>query len=205
MDESTRAGSLVPDNADSFAAAETRAHWEHLVRRCAKGDQGALSALYDQSSPLVYGVALRILSKPEDAEEVTVDVYNQVWRSSANFDRSRGSVTSWLIVLARSRAIDRIRARATRERREEPIEEHTTLQSSGDNPEESTRVGQLSDKVRAALAVLSAEHRRAVELAFFSGLSHAELAERLGIPLGTAKTRIRTSMNKLRESLGEYA
>lgn len=150
-------------------------------------------------------MVLRVLSRPEDAEEVTVDVYNQVWRTAASFENSRGSVTSWLIVLARSRAIDRIRASSARERREVPIVEHTTLPSSGNNPEEATGVSQLHQRVRAAMASLPAENRRAVELAFFSGLSHSELAEHLGLPLGTVKTRIRSSMIKLRESLGEYA
>ena len=170
-----------------------------------EGEQSALSALYDESSGLVYGVALRMLSNPADAEEVTVDVYNQVWRTAASFENSRGSVTSWLVVLARSRAIDRIRSRTARERREEPIVDQTLFPSGGNNPEEEFSVGQLRHKVRTALDSLSAEHRRAVELAFFSGLSHSELAERLGLPLGTVKTRIRSSMIKLRESLAEYA
>ena len=86
--------------------------WEELVRGCAKGDSAALSALYDQTSSLVYGVALRVLSNPADAEEITIDVYTQVWRTAANFENTRGSVTAWLIMLARSRAIDRIRSRA---------------------------------------------------------------------------------------------
>jgi RNA polymerase sigma-70 factor (ECF subfamily) len=146
-----------------------------------------------------------MLSNPADAEEVTVDVYNQVWRTAASFKNSRGSVTSWLVVLARSRAIDHIRSRTARERREEPIVDQAILPSGGDNPEEASSAGQLRHKVRRALAGLPTEHRRAVELAFFFGLSHSELAERLGLPLGTVKTRIRSSMIKLRESLAEYA
>ena len=93
--------------------------WEELVRRCAQADQGALAELYDQSSQLVYGVALRVLSNQADAEEVTIDVYNQVWRTAAGFEQTRGSVTAWLVMLARSRAIDRVRARSTRDKRED--------------------------------------------------------------------------------------
>ncbi len=178
---------------------------EDLVGACARGDQDALAALYDQTSSLVYGVALRMLGIPADAEEITIDVYNQVWRSAAGFSTTRGSVTTWLAVLARSRSIDRIRARKTRQQQEEPISEHTDFSSRGMDPETATASGQRSHRVRAAMSGLPAEHRRAVELAFFSGLSHSELAERLGLPLGTVKTRIRWSMMKLRESLAEYA
>jgi len=179
--------------------------WEELVRRCAQADQGALAELYDQSSQLVYGVALRVLSNQADAEEVTIDVYNQVWRTAAGFEQTRGSVTAWLVMLARSRAIDRVRARSTRDKREEPMFERSDFASSESSPEESTEAGERTRRIRQALASLPEDQRRAVELAFFSGLSHSELAEHLGLPLGTIKTRIRSSMIKLKESLAEFA
>lgn len=184
---------------------EANSRWEELVRGCAQADQSSLAELYDQSSPLVYGVALRILASVEDAEEVTIDVYNQVWRSAANFQNTRGSVTAWLVMLARSRAIDRIRSRATRARMEEPIFEQTELRSEGSNPEQSTEAGQRQRRIRSAMASLPEEQRRVVELAFFGGLSHSELADHLSLPLGTVKTRIRSSMMKLRELLVDYA
>ena len=179
--------------------------WDELVHQCAKGDQDALAALYDKASRLIYGVALRILARPEDAEEVAMDVFIQVWRTAARFDQSRCSAVSWLVLLTRSRAIDRIRSRAVRQRHEEPIEDDWTPAASGADPEESFRIGQLGTRVRNAMQALSAEQRHAIELAFFSGLTHVELARNLGLPLGTAKSRIRASMIKLRESLGEYA
>ena len=199
-DKSNRAHSPVATSNREIAA-----RWEDLVRGCAQADQACLATLYDQSSALVYGVALRVLSSPEDAEEVTLDVYNQVWRSAGNFANTRGTVTAWLVMLARSRAIDRVRSRAVRARVEEPIFEYAALASTGSSPEEATEAGQRRQRIRSAMASLPAEQRRAVELAFFSGLSHSELAGHLGVPLGTVKTRIRSSMMKMRELLGEYA
>jgi RNA polymerase sigma-70 factor (ECF subfamily) len=202
IDKSNQQGFHVSSDR---TAGRTGSGWEELVRSCAQGDQEALAALYDQSSALVYSVAHRLLSNPADAEEVTVDVYNQVWRTARNFETSRGSVTAWLVMLARSRAIDRIRSSAKRTRVESPIIESMDLPASGIDPEEATEAGQQRLRIRAAMARLPAEQRVTVELAFFSGLSHSELAGHLGLPLGTVKTRIRSSMMKLRESLGEYA
>jgi RNA polymerase sigma-70 factor, ECF subfamily len=198
-------GSSFVSTGRTGSASEAGSSWEELVRGCAKGDQAALSALYDQTSSLVYGVALRVLSNPADAEEITIDVFNQVWRTAGNFENTRGSVTAWLIMLARSRAIDRIRSRATRIRVEAPLVDMSTVPDSAHTPEAVTEAGQRHARVRQAMAGLPQEQRTVVELAFFSGLSHAELADRLQLPLGTVKTRIRSSMMKLRESLGEYA
>src|SRR5947209_622051 len=97
--------------------------WQHLVERCAAADQSALAALYDESSRLVYSMALRILRDTADAEEVTLDVYMQVWKTAASYSEDRGSVGTWLVMLARTRAIDRVRARDARTRREDPLPE----------------------------------------------------------------------------------
>jgi len=202
--KSDEGGSSASSNR-IFSEGDAGPAREELVRRCARGDQGALAALYDQTSSIVYGVALRVLSNPADAEEITIDVYNQVWHSAVNFENTRGSVMTWLVMLARSRAIDRIRSRSSRARVESPMIESTRFPASGINPEEATEAGQRHARVRAAMASLPAEQRVAVELAFFSGFSQSELAGHLGLPLGTVKTRIRSSMMKLRESLAEYA
>jgi RNA polymerase sigma-70 factor (ECF subfamily) len=114
-------------------------------------------------------------------------------------------VTSWLVTLARNRAIDRLRSRAVRARNEEPIAKHSDVPSFAAGRDEATLVGQRRKRILAAMAALSAEQREAIELAFFSGLTHAELADRLRQPLGTVKTRIRLGMMKLREQLGELA
>lgn len=165
----------------------------------------ALSALYDEASPLIYSVVIKVLGNQADAEEVTLDVFGQTWRTAQSYRASKGSVTAWLVMLARSRAIDRMRSRATRQRREEPIFEYTDFPSATSGPEQSTAEAQRRRRILVAMARLSPDQRKAVELAFFSGLSHSELAQRLELPLGTVKTRLRSSMLKLREFLAEIA
>ena len=177
------------------------AAWRAYLGRSAAGDQAALAALYDESSQLVYSVILRLLGDVADAEEVTMDVYTQVWKSAATYDSSRGSVTGWLITLARNRAIDRLRARSSRLRRETPLQELFDVPSGAMSPERETEATQRRRRIAAALRTLTPEQREAVQLAFFSGFSHTELAERLQQPLGTVKTRIRMGMMKLREQL----
>ena len=186
------------------AAEETlsREHvWNAHVQRIAAGEDDALADLYDQTGRLVYSLALRILGQVADAEEVTVDVYTQVWRSSKNFDSRRGTAAAWLTMLTRSRAIDRLRSRKARGQREEPLGSVHHLPSPAESPEVAFAVNQEQQRVRKALQVLTPEQRQAIELAFFSGLSHSQVAAQLGQPLGTVKTRIRTGMIKLREQL----
>jgi RNA polymerase sigma-70 factor (ECF subfamily) len=168
--------------------------WNLYVRRIASGDQLALATLYDASNHLVYGLALRVLGNPADAEEVTLDTYSQIWRTAASFDPQRGSVAAWLITMARSRAIDKRRNGTGR--REWPLAKADGV--AGPFVEPDTGNG----PVRAALAALAPEQREAIELAFWFGFSHSELAARLHQPLGTIKTRIRLGIIKLRAQLG---
>ena len=206
MSESSSGGSVAqPARKEPSVSEDREAAWRQLLAVCAEGDQTALASLYDQSSALVYSLALRMLADSGDAEEVTIDVYHQVWRAARSYDSSRGSVTSWLVTLARNRAIDRLRSRAVRARSEEPIAKHSDVLSFAAGPDEATLAGQCRKRILAAMAALSPEQREAIELAFFSGLTHAELAGRLRQPLGTVKTRIRLGMMKLREQLGELA
>ena len=157
--------------------------------------------LYKETRTLVYGVALRMLPSEADAEEVTLDVYTQVWRTAPGFNSVRGSVAAWLVTITRSRAIDRLRSRASRAREEQPWEEHAQFDAREAGPEEQSRLGQRKKKVAAALGALPREQKEALELAFFSELSHTELAAKLHLPLGTVKTRIRAGMIKMRELL----
>jgi RNA polymerase sigma-70 factor (ECF subfamily) len=173
-----------------------------LVCRLAQGDQTALSTLYDATSRPVYSLALRILGHSADAEEVTLDVFSQAWRQACRYDAGRGDVIAWLLNLTRSRAIDRIRSRKTAWRNERGSDSMAELADSKDSPEESTALAQRAGRVRAALANLPAEQRTVIELAYFEGLSHAEIAEKTRLPLGTAKSRIRLALSRLRESLG---
>lgn len=179
--------------------------WNDCLVGIAEGDAEALAKLYDGTSQLVYSLAVRILGNQSDAEEVTLDVYSQVWRNSRNFDPRRGSATAWLVMLARSRAIDRLRCEAGHRKRDEPLEGVPEVPASTLSPEQAAALGQQRRLVRAALAKLSPEQREAIELAFFSGFSHSEVAARTGQPLGTVKTRIRLAMMTLRELLGAEA
>ena len=175
--------------------------WRDHISSIAAGDESALAVLYNASSRLVYSLIFRILTNATDAEEVTLDVYTQVWRNASKFESHRGTVMAWLVIMARSRAIDRLRSQ-----RNFSLTVGLENDSGGyavceDTPESQT-VGKESVKyVRRALEDLPREQREAILLSFFSGLSHPEVAERLSIPLGTVKTRIRLGMLKLKDSL----
>ena len=187
---------------------DSRAKHEALWRncpRCAAGDQTGLADLYRGSNQLVYSLAVRMLGGVADAEEVTLDVFTQVWKTAGAYDPSRGSVTAWLVTLARSRALDRLRAPTTRQQRELPLPEAFDLPTGTPNPEHETQNSQRRRRVADALEGLSMEQRELVQLAFFAGMTHSELAEHLQQPLGTVKTRIRTAMMKLRDKLEPLA
>lgn len=178
--------------------------WVNWVSQIAQGDESALALLYDASSRLVYGLALRILGEAGAAEEVTLDVYLQVWRQSGRFDPARGRVSTWLMTMARSRAIDKLRAKPQELSESETLEVVAETQSEVPGPEQWAALAQQQAQVRKALDTLSDEQRHAIELAFFSGLSQSEIALKLNEPLGTIKTRIRNGMLKLRELLHPY-
>jgi len=205
MDESKSATAVVKiGTAHSIGGrVANQAAWGDLIARVRSRDQLALAALYDQSSSIVYSMALRIVGNSQDAEEVTMDVFKQVWRSAPEFDPARGSVLAWIVTLARTRAIDRQRRTVTRTRIEQPLEDRAPLRTSDPGPEEQSVTGQLRNRLRLALEALSEEQRVAIELAFFSGYTHSELSHRLGAPVGTVKTRIRQGLLKLRRALGD--
>jgi RNA polymerase sigma-70 factor (ECF subfamily) len=178
--------------------------WLCYMERSAGGDQGAFAALYDATRHLVYTTALRILREPADAEEVTLDVYMQAWRNAKEYTDRRGSVSAWLVTLARSRAIDHMRSHASRTRREEPFHEFAQFCSTEPGPDRETEISQHRSRVASALETLPPEQREVIQLAFFSGLTHSELAVQLNQPLGTVKTRVRQGMIKIRELLVEF-
>ncbi len=167
------------------------------MNRLRSGDAGALSELYDRHTPLLYALALRILRRSGDAEDVVQETWLQAWRGAAGWEPSRGSVGAWLVTIARSRAIDRFRSLASRHRAEavaEPL--------AGPSPEEPIQqaaAGQLRGRVAEALAALPDAQRRALELAYFGGYSQSEIAERLGAPLGTVKSWCRQGLLRLRD------
>jgi RNA polymerase sigma-70 factor (ECF subfamily) len=178
--------------------------WVQLIALTAQGDQAALAAFYDRTSPQVFGLVLRILNNREAAEEVTLDVYTQVWRQAHTYDSTRGTPGAWLMMLARTRAIDRFRAGAAEHGRLESLDAAALFASDDDTPEQDVEGRERRRYVRQALSVLTAEQQQAIALAYFYGLSQSEIAEKLQVPLGTVKTRIRLGMIKLREALAPY-
>lgn len=191
-----RAGSVPP-----FRLLPREETWRGWVRKAAEGDEHSLARLYDETNQFVHGIALRILGAAADAEEVTLDVYSQVWRTAASFSEERGTVTAWLSMLTRSRALDRLRSSAARSRNTTALSDTFDIPSEGHDPEQASFLGQQSKLVRQALSGLSPEQREAIELAYFHGLTQSEISSQLKQPLGTVKTRIRSGMIKLRDSL----
>jgi RNA polymerase sigma-70 factor (ECF subfamily) len=168
----------------------------------AGGDQSALAELYDMSSRVAFGLVLRIVGEPAVAEEVTLDVYTQVWRQATAYDSSRGTPLAWLLTIARTRAIDRLRSGKQDRQRSEPLEQADAIKAATGDPEESSALSEQQRIVRDALAGLSTDQREVIELAYYQGLSQSEIASTLGQPLGTVKTRTRLGLIKLRETLG---
>jgi RNA polymerase sigma-70 factor (ECF subfamily) len=164
----------------------------------ARGEEAALTALYEATSRVVFGLAARILGDLGAAEEVVMDVYVQAWREAGTYRADRGSPMAWLLTVARSRALDRRRSSDRRRRREQPIARGFEVVWTGGGPERAGIEEENRRRVLAAIAKLPGEQRRAIELAFFQGLAHPEIARRLGEPMGTVKTRIRLGMMKLR-------
>ncbi len=173
---------------------------EELVRRMAAGDQAAMAAFYDQTSALVFGLALRILGDRSAAEDVLLEVYAQAWKQAPEYEPSRGSPSAWLLTLTRSRAIDQRRARR-RDQASEPLEAAGEISADTPGPEALTAAAERHRFVRHALNTLNADLREVIQLAYFGGLSHSEIASKLGQPLGTVKTRIRSGMTQLRPLL----
>jgi RNA polymerase sigma-70 factor (ECF subfamily) len=196
MDESSASPSGVQQNRGEFRLHETA--WRQYLEKTAGGDDRAFALFYDESSRLVHSVAMRFLADRADADEVTLDVFTQVWRSASVFDSKRGTVMAWLVTIARSRAIDKLRSSASKARKQDSIEDGFELVENRETPEQSSQLSQQRRKVQSALAMLPPDQRSAIDLAYFEDLSHQEISERLGLPLGTVKTRIRLGMIRLR-------
>ena len=172
-----------------------------LIQRVAEDDHCAVSELYGTPSRIIYGLVLRILKNAEAAEEVLLDVYTQVWRQASLYDRARGAPLAWMTTIARSRAINRLRSGNLELQRIEALEKDSTPVATGGTPEDLLALTERRRLVRSALDLLSTEQRESIELAYYGGLTHSEIAARLGQPLGTIKTRIRLGMMKLRDAL----
>jgi RNA polymerase sigma-70 factor, ECF subfamily len=177
-----------------------------LLPAVSDGDVAAFEQLYDRHAPILYALLLRMLANPEDAQEVLQEAFVKAWNDASRYDPSRGSELAWLISIARSRGIDRIRSRKVRGEREKDAAQDNSIRSAavdGMAAVESVVVGEEQRAVRAALAEIPEVQRQALELAYFDGLSQSEIAEKLGVPLGTIKTRMQLGMRKMRERLRE--
>ena len=186
---------------DTAEATERDQDLVSLVERVAAGDQSALATLYDATNRFIYSLILRVLGDMSSAEEVLIDVYTQLWRQAASYDANRGAPLAWMATIARSRAIDRLRSGWQDQHRKESLDVLGDAPANAASPEESAAASERQRFVREALNLLTPEQRRVIELAYYSGLSHSEIAEKLNQPLGTVKTRTRLGMMKLREAL----
>jgi RNA polymerase sigma-70 factor, ECF subfamily len=164
-----------------------------LLARVQRGDEPAMAALFDRYSRIVYSVALRVLRDPAAAEDVMQEIFMQVWRNPNSFVAARGSLGGWLSVVSRNRSIDSLR----RKRPSEQVEEMNLPSSTNIADEAEHNI--LMQRARAAVVLLPAEQRKTLEMAFFDGLTHSEIAEMTGDPLGTVKTRIRSALASLRK------
>jgi RNA polymerase sigma-70 factor (ECF subfamily) len=172
---------------------------EALPALVARGDEQALAELYDRFGRVAYGVALRVLRDAALAEDAVQDAFMAVWRTAAGFDPDRGKASTWLLTLVHRRAVDVVRRE---ERRRADVLDDAPV-ASGDATDEAAEVREERRRIQTALAKLPPDQREALELAYYGGLSQAELAERLGVPLGTIKSRMFTALSRLRDLLAE--
>lgn len=174
-----------------------------LLPRVATGDHVAFATLYDELSSMVFGIAKRVARDGTHAEEITQEVFVDLWRLAARFDAAKGNVRSWAATIAHRRAVDRVRSEQAHRNRERVDALAVVPATSG--PEELAVDGESRQRAMSALGRLSPPQREALELAYYGGLTHVEVADQLGIALGTAKTRIRDGLLRLRSVLREEA
>jgi RNA polymerase sigma-70 factor, ECF subfamily len=172
-----------------------------LLRRSARGDKAAFSTLYDATAARVHGLVLRVVRDPAQAEEVTQECFLEFWRTAGRFDPTRGSAVSWLLTIAHRKSVDRVRSAQAAIRRDT-----TYHRGSGGVPHDETAEAATTaleaTRVRSAMTTLTEVQREALELAYFGGYTHTEVATMLDLPVGTAKTRIRDALIRLRDALG---
>jgi len=172
-----------------------------LLRRSSHGDQSAFAELYDATSSRIYGLVLRVVRDPTQSEEVTQEAYLEIWRTAARFDAAKGHAMSWLMTLAHRKAVDRVRSAEASSRRDTAYES-SAYPIAHDVTAETVTTRLEAKRVRQALMALTLAQRQAIELAYFGGYTHTEVASMLDLPVGTAKTRIRDGLIRLRDAMG---
>ena len=196
---------LVPEgelaSSSGTSAPSVNAELAELLRSCSLGDEGAFAKLYDATAARLFGLVLRTVRDRAQAEEVTQDAYLDIWRNSSRYDRDRGSALSWLMTIGHRKAVDRVRSAEATRRRDTAYEASDQAAPFDQTVEEAHR-NLDAQRVRRALDTLTDTQRGALELAYFGGYTHREVATMLDLPLGTAKTRIRDGLIRLRDTLG---
>jgi RNA polymerase sigma-70 factor (ECF subfamily) len=172
-----------------------------LLRLSARGDEAAFARLYDATAPRTYGLALRVVRDPAQAQEVTQEAYLEIWRTASRFDQAKGSAISWLMTITHRKAVDRVRSAEAASRRDTTYHD-TTQPVPHDSTADAAETKLEARRVRTALTGLTAVQREAITLAYYGGYTHTEVASMLDLPVGTAKTRIRDGLIRLRDALG---
>lgn len=186
---------------DHLRQVESGPDLADLLRRSARADETAFAALYDATSRRVYGLALRVVRDPAQAEEVTQEIFLEIWRTAGRYDAGRGSPLAWMMTITHRKAVDRVRSAEAATRRDTTYHQQSRP-IDHDSTAEAAEVSLESHRVRAALATLSEVQREAIGLAYFGGYTHTEVATMLDLPVGTAKTRIRDGLIRLRDAMG---
>ena len=201
MSDMTAASRDAAASGEAAAASLTAPDLADLLRRSARGDEASFAALYDATSRRLFGLVLRVVRDHAMSEEVTQEVYLDVWRQCARFDASRGSALSWLMTIAHRTAVDRVRSSEASRRRDD-AHAAASHDVDFDATAEAAQATLEAQRVRRALTTLTDAQRSAVELAYLGGYTHTEVARLLDLPLGTAKTRIRDGLIRLRDTMG---
>jgi RNA polymerase sigma-70 factor, ECF subfamily len=178
-------------------------YWVTLVQSTGAGDQLALHALYEMAHRIVFTLMIRLTANRETAEELTIDVFHDIWRHASRYEAANGTVLGWIMNQARSRAIDRLRFESRQKRK--LCDDMQPIVEAAADPREVIELREQGEALRGALLALTPGERQAIEMTFFAGLTHAEAAARLDQPLGTIKTRIRSGLHKLRRRLSAEA
>ena len=191
----------VPSGEPSDGDEPVGARLAALLKRAARGDEAAFAEWYDATSARAFGLAVRVLRDRAQAEEVTQESYLDCWRHASRFDPERGSALSWLLTIVHRKAVDRVRSAEASDRRDTAYGQREVAVAHDETAETAT-ASMEATRVRAALSDLTTKQREAVELAFLGGYTHSEVASMLDLPVGTAKTRIRDGLIRLRDALG---
>ncbi len=194
----------TPSGAPARASTSSQslnAELSQLFQLCSRGDEGAFARIYDATSSRAYGLALRVVRNPAHAEEIVQEAYLDAWRNSSRFDPARGSAMGWLLTIVHRKAVDRVRSAEAATQRDVTYERETRP-FDHDQTAETAQSSLEAQRVRGAVATLTVVQREAVELAFFGGYTHTEVANLLDVPVGTAKTRIRDGLIRLRDAMG---